>query len=382
MKIGILTQPLQNNYGGLLQNYALQQILIRAGHDVITIDQGTPHISRSIKDRLYGWILSTLKPDKYGRPKYQPTENEQKVIRRNTDYFINKYIHHTTRMMSYQDFYEEARRSNYDAYVVGSDQCWRPCFNPFLLSMFLDFVKEEPGIKRIAYAASFGTYSWDIDDAITPMCASLAKLFDIITVREDNAVSLCKDHLGVNSFHVLDPTMLLRRGDYESIIESEGEPIHTGTLFYYILDPSMKKKGIIAHISNSLNLQPFTVLPKCQAENRTRKDVKKRISDCIFPSVTSWLRAFSDAKMVVVDSFHGAVFSIIFNKPFWVIANEGRGNARFDSLLKLFHLENRFIPDLSEKQIKWDESIDWSLVNAILDNKREESLEYLLKYLR
>jgi len=381
MKIGILTQPLQNNYGGLLQNYALQQVLKRAGHDAITIDQGVPIKSKRLKERLYGWVLAKLKPDKYSRPKYQPTESELAIIRKETNKFIDKYISHTTRMMSYEDFCNEAKNGHYDAFVVGSDQCWRPCFNPFLTSMFLDFVKDDKEVKKIAYAASLGTDTWDIDDEDTTLCASLAQEFDLITVREKNAVELCKKHLGVKAYHVLDPTMLLSKEDYVSIVREEKEKQHSGTLFHYILDPTSKKSSMISTIASELNLMPFTVMPKCQAENRTKKDVKNRIEDCVFPSVTNWLRGFMDAKMVVVDSFHGAVFSIIFNKPFWVIANEGRGNARFDSLLGLFHLENRFIKSLSNPDNRWDEPIEWEEINRILTSKREESHDLLFKQL-
>lgn len=382
MKIGILTQPLLNNYGGLLQNYALQQVLKGTGHEVITIDQGVPKIDKGYKERLYEWILSTLKPEKYSRPKYLPTESELTIIRKETNRFIEKYITHTTQMMSYDDFYNEARNGHYDAFIVGSDQCWRPCFNPFLTSMFLDFVKDDKDVKKIAYAASLGTDTWDIDDETTPLCASLAKEFDLISVREKNAVELCNKYLGVKAYHVLDPTMLLSKSDYKGIIEEEREEPHAGTLFYYILDPSSRKMDFINKIAKKHNLKPFTVMPKYQAENRTKKDVKKRIEDCVFPSVTSWLRAFEDAKMVIADSFHGTVFSIIFNKPFWVIGNESRGNSRFDSLLCSFNLENRFVGATQYNDNLAEDEIEWTAVNTVLQDKRTESLELLFNHLK
>ena len=96
MKIGILTQPLQANYGGLLQNYALQQVLLRAGHEVETIDW-TPSY-KSLRYRLYRikWaILSFLFPKKYPKLRYQPKDEERKVIQQHTNHFISTYIHHT-----------------------------------------------------------------------------------------------------------------------------------------------------------------------------------------------------------------------------------------------------------------------------------------------
>ena len=84
-----------------------------------------------------------------------------------------------------------------------------------------------------------------------------------------------------------------------------------------------------------------------------------------------------DAKMVFTDSFHGCVFSIIFNKPFWVIGNDYRGNARFDSLLKLFNLENRRIRISEICNIDLTEPIDWEQVNSIKKVWQEKSINFL-----
>jgi hypothetical protein len=165
--------------------------------------------------------------------------------------------------------------------------------------------------------------------------------------------------------------------DYEQLILSENEKQSEGDLFYYILDPSEKKSSIIQSIADSYNLTPFTILPRYQAENRTKENVKKNTEDCVFPSVTKWLRAFLDAKIVVADSFHGTVFSILFNKPFWAISNSERGNARFDSLLGLFGLKGRLINSSDEIPNDWDAPIDWDTVNKIIEEERNKSLRVL-----
>ena len=150
MKIGILTQPLHANYGGLLQNYALQQTLIRAGYEVETIDWKS--CGNGIHEQLYHVkvrILHALFPNRFPPLKYKPNNNEQAIIQRNTNHFINTYINHTEAVHSYEGFVSQAAKGKYDAYVVGSDQCWRPCYNAFISSMFLDFVKDKQ-VKRIA----------------------------------------------------------------------------------------------------------------------------------------------------------------------------------------------------------------------------------------
>lgn len=383
MKIGILTQPLHKNYGGLLQNYALQQVLKSMGYDVETIDHSfciKNSWLRQILSKTKVRLLHALCPKRYNLTRYIPNAQEQAIIRAKTNFFIDKYIARTMTLQSTEEFDDIAQSNKYDAYVVGSDQCWRPRYNgPFLEEMFLCFAENQSNVKRIAYAASFGTSEWEFSPKQTKRYAQLVKKFDLITVREASGVELCRKYFGVNAQHVLDPTMLLDKEDYIKLIENEKEPPKPGNLFYYMLDPSAEKNALIEDVGKINGIKPFTVMPKYQEENRTKEDIKKRIENCVFPSVTAWLRAFMDAEMVIVDSFHGAVFSIIFNKPFWVIANAKRGNARFDSLLGLFGLEDRMIEP--GQVIDWKKVIDWKRVNDIRQKEKERSLGLLKEVL-
>jgi len=107
---------------------------------------------------------------------------------------------------------------------------------------------------------------------------------------------------------------------------------------------------------------------------------RKGINDCVFPPVEEWIRGFIDAEFVVTDSFHGTVFSILFNKPFVSIGNKGRGLSRFTSLLKMFKLENRLIFNSEYCNLDNLNSIDWERTNSILRDKREKSLRFLYEY--
>lgn len=381
MKIGILTQPLLNNYGGILQNYALQQVLIRMGHDVETIDW-RPYQVKKFKYWLWRkkQLLLHFLAYNVEKPRYQLNNIEQSIVSKHTDRFVKKYISVCPILASTPSKMRKvAKIQKYDVYVVGSDQVWRPGYNTSMpLAMFLDFCEGED-VKRIAYAASFGTSNWEYPPSLTKECARLAHFFDQITVREESGVRLCQDYLGVSAINVLDPTMLLEKKDYVNLVFNEKEPPSKGGLFYYILDPSEEKNKIIEEIALSQQLTPFTVMPRCQAEVRSRKDVKRNIEDCVFPTVTSWLRGFMDAKMIIVDSFHGVAFSIIFNRPFWVIGNAKRGNARFESILKMFKLEDRmFLPSTSD-MIKWNHPIDWVHVNGIMERERERCIDIIRK---
>ena len=220
---------------------------------------------------------------------------------------------------------------------------------------------------------------WLFSKKITPTLSSLIKKFDAVSVREKSGVDLCNRYLGVDALHVLDPTMLLEKEDYIDLIIAENEEVFEGNLFCYILDNTKKKDDVIDLIVQSTNLVSFTCMPKL---NLSLENVEQDIDACVFPSVTRWLKSFMDANMIITDSFHGCVFSIIFNKPFWVIGNKSRGMARFDSLLSVFGLENRMLDINNIVDIDWSLPIEWDRVNKIKKEWQIKSNKFLLEALK
>ena len=216
---------------------------------------------------------------------------------------------------------------------------------------------------------------------MTNMARDWIKQFQLVSVREQSGVRLCKEFLNVESQWVLDPTFLLSKEEYISIVESESVPKSDGNLMYYFLDPSVEKLRLINNIATANDFVPFTAMPKYQAENRTKNNVKQEIDSCVYPGVLVWLRGFIDADLIICDSFHGCVFSIIFNKKFWVINNKDRGNARLESLLRMFGLEERLIP-ADRLDIVYDgDSIEWNKINTIINSKKDYSGSILKKSL-
>lgn len=374
MKIGILTQPLYDNYGGLLQCFALQTVLKHLGHDVWIVRRDAERKKLSFIENVIFCIKQVVK---FFLGKFLKSFNPKKVkyVGKNTRYFVSEYINPKTELITSSDSLKECHfRHRFDAYVVGSDQVWRPLFSPCITNYFLDFLPIDKKVKRVAYAASFGVDDWEFSEKETIVCRDLLKLFDGVSVREDSAVELCAKYLGrEDALHVLDPTMLLDKKDYIRLVEKENEPKSEGNLFCYILDESEDKSQIIRTISEEIKAKPFTRMPKCPM---TYENLEKRLEDCVYPTVTAWLRAFMDADMIVTDSFHGCVFSIIFNKPFWVIGNKERGVARFNSLLSLYGLQDRLISSVCVP-VDINAPIDWSRVNTIKKAWQEKSLNFI-----
>ena len=369
-------QPLQNNYGGLLQNWALQQTLIRLGHKPVTIDwegSRTPlwytYASRCKYFILRNLGLSTV------RPIYRPDESERSIISQHTQRFVDENICRTKIVRINESFLHAAIEEKVDAFIVGSDQVWRPCYSKGrLIDMFLGFA-DSLNIKRVAYAVSFGVDKWEYSEETTRACAELVKKFNLITVREDSAIGLCNKYLNIKASQVLDPTLLLEKKDYIELIRKYKEFVSPGNLFCYILDQTLEKQTYINKLVEKYRLIPFDAMPKHSSSSLMKSHVKFDIDNCIYPPVTQWISSFMDAKMVICDSFHGCVFSIIFNKPFWVLANNRRGNTRFSSLLKLFGLENRMIDATMEIDI--NDAIDWNKVNETIERLKEKSISLL-----
>lgn len=368
MRIGILTLPLHTNYGGILQAYALQTIVKRMGYEVVVLNE-----SKVQKLPLYKAPLSYGKRiiKKYILNRKCRIFEEQyqnkiyPIISQHTQRFIDTYIHCITP----KDL-SSLNPKDFDAIVVGSDQIWRSKYYPKIENAYLAFA-ENWNIKRLAYAASFGTDQWEYSPIQTNNCKRLVQKFDAISVRESSAVNLCRQYFGAEAQHVLDPTMLLDKEDYIKLFEKAKTPKSPGNMLVYVLDETQEKTALINKVAKEKGLTPFRVNSQIGNLNAP---LEKRIQ----PSVEQWLRGFYDAEFIVTDSFHACAFSILFGKPFIVYGNESRGLSRFESLLHLFSLEDRLTINSNNITLS---DIDWSNVEKRLAYLRAQSQSFLQKHL-
>ncbi len=357
MNIAILTLNLHTNYGGILQAYALQTILQRMGHNVHILDIEEPvHILTRIKDLL----TLTQRAIYKSNASHLATRAERlQIMQQNTRRFIDKNI-----TLAHYENFAAIKPDTFAAIVVGSDQVWRPKYFTCgkIEDAFLQFTKDW-SIKRIAYAPSFGIDTWEYTPKQSKACAKLLEEFNAVSVREATAKRLCKEYFAVEAQHVIDPTLLLDKEDYLSLIDNNITHKSEGDLLLYILDNNDDKDIVINRLVAKFQLTPFVTNSKVE-------DSKLSIEHRVQPPVEQWLRAFNDARIVVTDSFHATIFAIIFNKPFVVYGNNSRGNTRFKSLLSLFDLESQLIESSSDLNTATCFNIDWSAVN-----KRREELK-------
>ena len=365
MRIAILTLPLCVNFGNVLQCYALQRVLGRMGHDVSVLEQRVPFVSRT---RLFFTrLIKTYILRKESRYYGAKTENE--IVGRNFQTFRRKYM-----CVCHFSSWTSIHEHSFDAIVVGSDQVWRKDYNDRIQHMYLDFAKDWKRLKRVAYAASFGTDNLGYSPDEISECSDLLKLFDAVSMREVSGVELCKRDFGVDAVCCIDPTLRLTAGAYLDLLEGWKIPKHPNGLLCYFIDSSDEKEQLAEQVSVKKGLDVFKVNnPDVWMWNKTFEERAQL-------PIEYWIAGFRDADFVVTDSFHGCVFSILFNKPFIVIGNVERGMARFNSLLSIFHLENR-LALMGGNHAICDEPIQWDEVNKILKDKRQESLSFLSAYL-
>ena len=368
MRIAVFTHSLDVNFGGILQAYALQRVLNELGHETTLIDN-PPHWS------LPAWKAPLAYPWRAFRRHIlrEPVciRNEKRlngefsaVMQRITPFIegnIRRCIVHR---------FSEIKEGEFDALIVGSDQVWRPPFVENLADYYLSFATKWKNVRRIAYAASFGTEDWEYTSEETAVCSDLAHLFDAISVREDSGISLCRNHLGVKAQQMPDPVMLLTADDYRKIISNSQASAPHGNLLCCFLDATEDKTALATRIAREQGLTPFAAIAPTDGN-------KYPLEARIQPSVEWWLNAFDKASFVLTDSYHASLFAIIFGKPFVCIVNEARGAARFHSIARLLDIQRNFLENPKDYDANSDYALPMKQIATVLSKQRELGRAFL-----
>lgn len=377
-KVLILTQPLRTNYGGLLQAYALQKVVKDLGFEVFTDNPfflGSLSLKKRLKDFAARFVYGLMRGDKKYKPLFK-----RRLKRADFEYAAQNLLPFIEKRINTIDFFEgrvqplSSNIEKFDYYICGSDQVWRRRYGD-VKRYFFDFLQSTDK-KRFSYSASFGLDNInEYSNQEKQDCRNLIKFFTSVSVREKDAVKIVEDEFSFPAVQTLDPTLLLENTDYRNLInQSYVDKTEDSYLFVYILDKTEEKKELIDIVSRRLNLKVKDIMPK--VDWKTSRSDKQSI----FPAVEEWLDCFDKAGFVLTDSFHGTVFSIIFNKPFLSVGNKDRGLTRFTSLLSLFGLEDRLIfskKDLTGVLLHNMLKIDYAAINETKSVLKEQSIDFL-----
>lgn len=321
-----------------MQCYALSRILQNQGHEVFVLDRQTNQIPL--------WKMGIIAVFKaLGIKRFMsPTTDKSKLIFP----FVAKNICRTKPIRSDRQIHKIARQLNLNAIIVGSDQVWRQDYAmQFGYNYFLDFIDD--GVLKISYAASFGLSDWRYDKEQTIQIKRYLSRFKSISVRESEAIELCKHNLGLDVKQVLDPTLLFNANDYTVV--SSPQLIDGPYAFVYWLGD---KAGMDEAISVYTNEHPIKVVSVNLRDNS------------VLPSVEDWISYFRFADVVLTDSFHGCVFSIVFQRDLRVYPNESGGLGRIKSLFSEIGINGTSI---SRR--------DYNSIEHKLESLRDSSLSFL-----
>jgi len=381
MKIALINLVVDTNYGGNLQRYALCKVLNRLGHDVLYIPTYSklvyPHGIKAFLIYTKRRIHNIICKDKKNVFLERNTVREYITQLPQVNQFIKRNIPCYNHIYEEYDNMSGLNKCEFDAFLVGSDQVWRSSSKSNIEHFFLDFVSTNQ--KKIAYAVSFGNDGSSYTKKQILHCGKLYKNFDAISFREETAFKIIKKFKWNNKNKpslVLDPTLLLNKEDYTSLID-ETSAIGKKGIFCYILDMNPNVKELIDFVSKKKQLPYFlvdTLFPN--------RDHPKNGEFLMNPSIEQWLKYISEADFIITDSFHGTMFSLIFNKPFITIVNAKRGGERYFPLIKNVGLNNRLVTDL--RHIDWEKmenviqsNINYNYINRKIDEERVVSINFL-----
>lgn len=378
MKIGILSfTSTQNNYGQLLQCYALQTYLNQRGFDAVHIPfyPKESKISRlnspkKIAEYLNSYLNWRSVINKVRKITAQKGDNARKF----DEFRLNAMKLYPTKYQSIDELRNNPPQV--DALIAGSDQIWGSALtNPDTDAWFLKF--GDRNTRRISYAASIGR---QIESSDLPLFKRHLTDFDYVSVREEGARKVC-EKCGVDAQVVLDPTLLLEADDYQRLINEYVEPktSHQPYLFAYILNVLFASDIHWAEFEEYALGKGYKVKPVYSSGYYTAYPIIPGHTQ-LEPTIPEWLSLIRDASCVVTTSFHGVVFCILFKKPFISLPlpdRRGKGNDRVATLLKSVGLEDRIFNPKMSVSAQMDAPIDWASAHKKLSKKRLQSQQFL-----
>ncbi len=377
-KVAILTKYYKNyNYGGMLQGYALHKAIEQLGFDCDIISYDVWKNPNPVYKNIF-----------QQRKQYGITAAFEKVIEKaisKQGYKIKSIV--DERKQLFNDFmvqtgantkeYDDSNLSElngiYDFFVSGSDQIWNP--NAVRKLYLQGFVTDDS--KKIAYAASIGRERFSEFEAniLVPFISK----FNHLGIREKTGASLLATYIDNDITTVLDPTMLLSSEDWDAVSSNRvvDEPY---ALFYFFAD-SYETRCRVEKFCEKKGLK-LVLIPYAKQEFNYGDGKGKCIRlEKVGPN--EFLSAIKYADYVFTDSFHGTVFSIIYNKEFVVFERNKKGhvsmNSRLYDLLDTYGLSNRLMSNYEE--LNSLVPIDYKVVNEVLKKKKKESVDFLVNAL-
>lgn len=374
-KIGLVCVN-NNNYGSILQSFALQYVLQKLGNDVTVIRYEEDSLMQKLhRMRSKEWTLNKWNYIKnyYIIPIWNKSLRNGLKLRNARFYKFkdNKFV--------YSKIYANLRDVNefvrtMDVVVLGSDQVWHPS-NLEMNYFTLNFVPID--IKKISYAPSFGVSS------LTPLQAKKTKAFlrrfDTISVREYSGKKIVKDLIDKEVEVVCDPTLLLSSNEWSDVLNLSKPLVNYKYLLCYFIgdNPWQRRKAKVLSKKLGLKIIALPHIDKYIHSDESYADIEYYDAGPI-----EFVNLIKYASLVLTDSFHATVFSIINHTPFYTFNrfktnNKNSTNSRISSILRILNLENRHIKSDADLSLTDNLLCDFSQTDILLEKFKSSSLKYL-----
>ena len=369
-KVAVITLFDNENFGNRLQCFAVHKYMEHLNLEPVAVPYIEKYVTRSKPMRmlfdLAHYILRLTRYEKNRRKLIALCDKRRHYITS----FSEQYIC-TAPMVSYKNLPADFAQQ-YDYFITGSDQvwhCWRN--DPRELEYFL-LMFASPS-QRLTIAPSFGfdkfpkkylkTYKKGLEG------------FEYLSVREKRGAELIKELTGKEATVLLDPTMLIDTSEWLKILKKPSQYVDDKYIFVYALGGfkgEVKEKT--CRLADNLGLQVIDIM-----DIDSDYYIHTRPDEFLY-----WIHS---ARLVVTDSFHASVFSILFNKPFIVTDRsdiKGMGS-RLDTLFNKFGITGRHFDELKDGFDNAGETreklfeVDYSGVPAILETERKKAAEFYKK---
>ena len=371
MKIGIVTfWQSQDNYGQILQCWALQQYLKKLGHEPFLIRYslygGFPLLSWTRK-----FVRSILLPSKTKR--LQVAYYKKNKIR----FFEEFKKEHVKQTKNIYTTLRTLRRKPpvADAYIVGSDQVWNPALlkKKRYYAFWLDFGSDQ--VKRIAYAASFGTDMCPLE--LREKLSRQLSRFNALSVREKSGIAICAA-AGRQATHVLDPTLLLSMKEY-CILSDENPKVKLPYIYVYSINISDREDIRWSELSSFSAEKGMSLIVTPSSGYIPGQELFGDVEYC-YATIPQWISFIRHSELVVTTSFHGVVFCILLHKRFvyFPLSNiNSKGNSRVLDLLSKLDLSDCIWKTVGDYKRIYDLPINWAKVENSLSYLRKRSYTFL-----
>lgn len=352
MRVATITFHRAVNYGAVLQTYALSRYLMELGYDVQVLDYRADAIENSYKVR-FGLNVYSLK-----RMLLLPfSEMKKKSFYR----FVDKNIPHTRPLYTLSDLKEEAKK--FEFVVTGSDQVWNSQWTEGDEAYLLNFCKDE---QKVSYAASIGKSS--ISEEEQQRLKKNLKSFRMISVREKTGKDLLDSLIQKDIFVNCDPVALLSKEAWKKVAVL---PKESNYILVYMLVRSDRLMDAAVEYGKKMGKQVILI------NDNIRRQYPVTYKRYISPE--QFVGLFCNADAVFTNSFHGTMFSIIFEKEVHVELQKYKGapNSRFIDLLRAVGMEKCIFD--GEKTNDNYEKIMYDSVRTKLGQMKDETKKYFEK---